>query len=438
MKFRTTDLFSERRRVFQSRMEPDSVAVFFGAEPATRTNDTHFRFRQDTDFFYLTGLEEEQTVLVLTNKESILFLRESNPEEELWAGKRTGVAAAPDLLDVDEARDIDSFEEDLTDLLKNKQNLYYFYGRSMDHDATLLGTVDEIMRRARKGDYAPARILHPSTIVHEMRLFKTPLEIEHLKECARLTHNAHVAAMQAVRPGMYEYELEALLLYEFRKGGALEGYTSIVASGANACVLHYIDNHDRIADGDLILIDAGAEKNYMTADVSRTFPASGKFTAAQRDAYQLVLDVQKQAIAETVAGAHLSGVHDSAVERLTRGLMDMKLLKGDSLEKLIEDGAYRKYYMHRTGHWLGGDVHDVGLYFKEGVPRPFVDGMVCTVEPGLYFPPEDDSVPDEFRGIGIRIEDDVLVSGKTPVVLTASIPKEIDEIEQLQAALKAS
>lgn len=431
-------LFSERRRQFQERMEPDSVALFFSAEPQLKSHDVHHRYRQDSDFYYLTGFEEEQCALVLTEENSVLFLRDSSPEEEQWAGRRLGVEAAPEYLDVDEARDIDEFDEDIGELLKNKRNLYYFYGRNVDHDVSVFGSVDDCLRKARRGDFGPTRVIHPSILVHEMRLYKSPREIEIFRENAKITHAAHVAAMQTVRPGMYEYELEALLHYEFRKGGGLEGYTSIVAAGANAVILHYIDNRDRIKDGDLILIDAGVERHFMNVDVSRTFPANGKFAPAQRDAYQLVLDVQKRAIAETVAGNTLNDVHDRAVRGLSQGLLDLGLIKKASLDKVIEDGLYKKYYMHRTGHWLGADVHDAGVYYLEGKPRPLEDGMICTVEPGLYFPLEDEELPAEFRGMGIRIEDDVLVAGQNPVVLTASIPKEIDEIEGYRAGQKAS
>ena len=433
-----TELFSERRRQFQEAMEADSVAIFFSSEPAHKSNDTHYRFRQDTDFFYLTGLDEEQSALVMTNDQAVLFLRERDPAMEQWVGRRLGVEAAPDALDVDEARDIDSFEEDIGELLKNQHNLYYFYGRNVDHDVSVFSSVEEVLKGARRGDFGPTRVIHPSTIVHEMRLIKSAHEIEALKECVELTHAAHVAAMQNVRPGMHEYELEALLHYEFRKGGGVEGYTSIVAAGANACILHYIENNAPIHDGDLILIDAGAEKNFMNADVSRTFPATGKFTPAQRDAYQLVLDVQKRACAASTAGSTMNSVHDETVEGLVRGLMDMGLWKKEGFEKVMKESLYRKYYMHRTGHWLGGDVHDAGLYYIDGEPRPLMDGMVCTVEPGLYFPEDDQDLPAELRGVGIRIEDDVLISGQTPVVLTASIPKEVDAIEELRRESRAS
>ncbi len=427
--------FAERRKRFQSAMAPDGVALIFSAPVRTKSNDVHYRFRQDSDFFYLTGFGEEECVLALTAAGSRLYLRERDRSRETWDGPRLGVEDAPATLGVDEAKPIAAFESDLGELLKNKSTLYYRFGESdrPQRDAKILGRAAETMQRARSGDYGPGTVVNPALILHELRLIKDAHEVEVLRECARLTANGHQALLEKTRPGMFEYELEALLQYEFRRGGGGEAYPSIVASGANACVLHHIENDRKMQAGDLVLVDAGADKGYLNADVTRTFPVSESYTPEQRDVYQAVLHAQERAIERTVAGVSMQAVHDGTVRDLTQSLIDLGVLSGGVDERLA-DKSYQHFYMHKTGHYLGMDVHDVGSYHDHSAdePRKLADGMVCTVEPGLYFAPDGEHTPERFAGIGVRIEDDVLVQGNTPVVLTADIPKSVEEIEALR------
>ncbi len=425
------EIYRERRIQFQRQMEPDSAAIFSSALSKIKSNDVAYPFRQDSDFFYLTGFDEEDSILVLYSDRSILYLQALNPELEIWHGSRLGIERAAETLLIDEARDTTQFIQNISDLIKNKNTLYYFFGRSAEKDRSILGAADGYMRKSRANEWGPASIRHPSPLLHEMRMFKSPEEIEQIRVCSEITKAAHIAAMRKVQPGMFEYELEACLLYEFRRHGAVDAYPSIVAAGSNACTLHYIGNSSRIQKNDLIMIDAGAEKKYYNADVSRTFPAGKKFNSAQKDLYSIVLNVQKKAVAATVAGSNLNDIHMEAVLGLTEGMIDLGILSG-SAEENIDNNNYKKYYMHRTGHWLGMDVHDAGSYRDGTQPRKLAPGMVMTVEPGLYLPLGDDSVPEAFRGIGIRIEDDVLVGPEGPENLTASIPKEISDIEALR------
>ncbi|HNJ05935.1 MAG TPA: M24B family metallopeptidase, partial [Leptospiraceae bacterium] len=333
-------------------------------------------------------------------------------------------------LGVDEARDIQDFKKDLPDLLKKHETLHWFYGRNREMDSLVMDTSDKLLRRSRAGETGPSIIQHAGRLLHEMRSIKDADEIALIKLAVESTREAHERIMRETRPGMFEFTVEAMIQDCFRRHDAVEAYPSIVASGPNACVLHHISNRRLIQEGDLVLVDAGAELHCMNADVTRTYPAAEKFSPEQRDVYAIVLHAQKNAIARTIPGATLDDVHAGAVRDLVTGLLDLRVLTG-SADENIEKGAFRKYYMHRTGHWLGLDVHDVGAYARNGKPRALEDGMICTVEPGLYFPPDS---PERFRGIGVRIEDDVLVSGATPTVLTASIPKEIQDIEALRAS----
>lgn len=428
---KTHPLFAGRRRFVQEQLPEDGIALFFSAEPRIRSNDVHYRFRQDSDFYYLTGFDEEASVLVLTRENQTLYLRVRDRSREIWDGPRLGVERAAETLAIDAAKPIEEFAKDLPELLKNKSALYYAFGLNTERDARVLGAARELLQRSRGTDYGPGRIVAPSLLLHEMRLIKAPYEIELLRECARITENGHRALLARTRPGMYEYELEAILLYEFRRERAEEGYPSIVASGPNACILHHIKNDRQLNEGDLVLVDAGAERDFMTADVTRTYPAGESFSAAQRDVYAAVLQAQERAIARTVAGSNIDDVHAATLRDLVQSLIDLGALKG-GVDENLENKKFRNFYMHRTGHWLGTDVHDVGPYYDRGKPRPFQNGMVCTVEPGLYFSPDDPEAPEHLRGIGVRIEDDVLVNGAKPIALTASIPKQIDEIEALR------
>lgn len=424
------EIFQQRRRIFQEHLPPHSVAVIFGGESQIRSNDVHHPFRVDSDFVYLTGFEEEDSILVLTNDASVLFLRPRDPERETWNGLRLGVERATASLGVDHAMESGKFRDELPKLLRNRRHLFYFYGKSETRDVMMLGATGNLLARSRAGEFGPTEIHHPSEILHEMRLIKNAAEIAAMQESADITGRAHRRLMEEVRPGMREFELHAIILHEFRRNGAVEAYPSIVAAGKNACILHYIENNAEIREGSLVLVDAGSEKNFWAADVTRTFPADGHFQPAQKDLYQIVLDAQKEAIARTVAGVTLESIHQGAVRRLVAGLIDLKLLSG-SADEAIERKTFHKYYMHKTGHWLGMDVHDVGSYYRDGKPRPLVDGMVTTVEPGLYVPIDDETAPPEMRGVGIRIEDDVVVRGSNPLVLTAGIPKEISDMEAL-------
>ncbi len=431
------EIFLNRRRGFMSRMEPGSVAVFFSAPPANRSHDVDYSYRQDSYFFYLTGFTEEESILILTNEESCIYVRKRDIKKETWYGYRTGVKDAPALLLTDKSADTDDFRKDLPEILKNKDHLYYFFGSSADKDRMMMETLSSLRRRVRAGDTAPSHLHHPGFILDEMRLFKSPEEISLLRTAAQITSEAHIKAIQAAKPGMSEYEIEALFQYEFRRNGGWEAYPSIIASGRHACILHYIHNNDTLKNGDLVLMDAGAEYGYQSADISRTFPVSPSFTPAQYKIYTLVLEAQKRAIAACRPGATLEAVHETVNDFYLNALTDLGFLKG-SPEKIKEDKLITNFYMHKTGHWLGMDVHDRGAYYKNRESRPLEKGMVFTVEPGLYISPllETDPdlppIPPEFLGIGVRIEDDVLITEKGCEVLTAQCPKEPDDILALR------
>lgn len=424
------ETFTRRRNSFREQMAPASVALVFSGRAPVRSNDVHYRFRQNSDFYYLTGFQEENCVLVVTPEGSTLFLPEADPEHAVWHGHQLGVSAAAEALGVEMAKDVAGFAEELPAILKNRQTLYYQYGRNPENDVLVMSKTDVALRRARRGDTAPLQILHPAVLLHEMRLIKSPEEVTAMEKCARVTREAHIDAMERTRPGMFEYELEAVFQYHFRRAGGFEGYPAIVASGPNACVLHHIENGRQMQADDLVLIDAGVELDLLNADVTRTFPVSGRFVGAARDVYELVLEVQKRAVDAAVVGNSMEELHSSVVRQLTEGLVGLGVLSG-SVDGLIASEAYKPFFMHGTGHWLGTDVHDVGSYYHGGKARPFADGMIITVEPGLYFSPEHPQTPDRFRGIGVRIEDDILIRHTGPLNLTREIPKEIDQLEQL-------
>ncbi len=424
------EMYVARRHTVQRNLGQNDLAIFLSAPALIRSNDVHHRFRQDSDFYYLTGFAEEQSALVIYPDRTLLYLRKRDPERETWNGPMLGVDRAVETLGVDEARDIQDFKKDLPELLRRKERLLYMYGRNPEFDASVLAACDQLLRRGRAGDFGPSRLEHAASILHEMRMIKSTEEIELMRECADIAAEAHIALMKKTKPGMHEYELEAVIMDAFRRHNAVEGYPSIVASGRNACVLHHIENNRRIEAGDLVLVDAGAEKHCLNSDVTRTFPASPSFSQIQKDVYEVVLASQLRAIARTVKGATLDEIHAGTVRDLTQGLIDLGVLSG-SLDENVDQKHYLRYYMHRTGHWLGMDVHDVGSYMTNGSPRKLENGMVCTVEPGLYFP-DDEKTPAPFRGIGIRIEDDVAVRDEKPVVLSESIPKTISAIEALR------
>ena len=431
----TTSNFSrcaERRRTLQQRMQ-SGIAVIPTAPVHLRNRDSDYLYRFDSYFYYLTGFAEPESVLVLLAGEepkSLLFCRQRSPERELWDGFRHGPDGAKEAFGFDEAFPIEALDETLPRLLANRAALYYAPGADAGWDARVMRWLNEVRSQARSGISAPAEIRDVRAILDEMRLIKDDGEIAVMRRAAAISAAAHERAMRATRPGRNEYEIEAELLYEFRRRGAqFPAYWPIVAGGAQTCVLHYRENNARLADGDLLLIDAGCELDGYASDLTRTFPVGGKFSAAQRSVYELVLAAQSAAIAAVRAGERWEEPHNAAVKVLARGFVDLGLCRG-SPESVVESGDYKRFYMHRTGHWLGLDVHDAGEYKSGGDWRRLEPGMTLTVEPGCYIRPAD-GVPEPFWNTGVRIEDDVLVTAAGCEVLTAAAPKSVREIEAL-------
>ena len=432
------ETFARRRTAVLDAMataSPSAIAVLPAAPVFLRNNDVDHDYRQDSDFFYLTGFDEPDSVLLLDAEERkvTLFVRPRDREREVWDGPRAGIDGARDL-GADASFVVSELDEKLPGLLQNKRRVYYRLGANRRFDDRLLGAIDRVRGRQRLGVTAPSEVVDPGSVLHEMRLRKSPTEVETMRAATRITREAHELAMNRARPGMYEYEVEALLLDTFRRHGSERpAYGSIVGSGPNACVLHHRKNDRRFSSGELLLIDAGCEYGYYASDVTRTFPVGRPFSPEQQAIYELVLEAQLEGIAATRPGATLDAIHRLCVQIITRGLVRLGLLSGDN-EKLIETEAYKRFFMHRTSHWLGMDVHDVGAYFERGKPRPLEPGMVLTVEPGIYIAPDDSTVAAEWRGIGVRIEDDVLVTPSAPEVLTQGIPKSVDEVHRACAA----
>ena len=423
-----------RRRQDLMQLMGDGVAVISTSREATRNRDVLYRFRPDSDFYYLTHFPEPDAVAVLSpgreQGEFVLFCRDKDAERERWDGKRAGMAGAVEQYGADDAFPVDDIGDILPGLLENRPKVYCNMGIYPEFDVKLLNWVNEVKSKAHSGVSAPHEIIDLAHILHELRLIKQTEEITVMKRAARISATAHRAAMRACRPGMMEYEVEAELHYQFRLAGSpYPAYPPIVAGGRNACVLHYIENSSPLHDGDLLLIDAGAEIDCYAADITRTFPVNGKFTAPQREVYSLVLAAQEAAIEKTRAGVPWNEPHDAAVKTIVEGLIDLKLLTG-SVDENLESGDYRRYYMHRTGHWLGMDVHDVGDYRIDGQWRQLEAGMTLTVEPGIYIP-DDEDIDSRFRNIGIRIEDDVLIQRDGNMLLTKDAPKRIDDIEAI-------
>jgi Xaa-Pro aminopeptidase len=422
------------RRARLAQAMQAGVAVIPTAPERIRNRDTHYPYRFDSHFYYLTGFAEPEAALVLVagaQPRSILFCREKNEERETWDGFRYGPALARERFGFDEAWPIAQLDEKLAELLGDQAALHYPVGADAHWDARAMGWLNAVRARARAGVGAPERVHDVRALIDEMRLVKDAQELALMRRAATISAAAHRRAMRAARQGAFEYTLEAELLYEFRRGGAqFPAYWPIVAGGANACVLHYVANDAPLADGDLVLIDAGCELNGYAADITRTFPVGARFSGAQREVYDIVLAAQTAAIAEVRAGRAWNEPHDAAVKVLAQGMLDLGLLKG-SLAETLEKETYKRFYMHRTGHWLGLDVHDAGEYKRAGKWRSLVAGMTLTVEPGLYIRAAED-VPERLRGIGIRIEDDVLVTEAGCEVLTAAAPKNIADIEALK------
>jgi Xaa-Pro aminopeptidase len=435
----TRESFARRRAAVLDAMTKagnDAVAVLPSAPVYTRNNDVEHEYRQDSDLFYLTGFAEPSSVLVLNgaDRSATMFVRPRDPDRELWDGPRAGIVGAVRDFGVDGAFTMAEFDAELLKLVQNKKRLYYRFGKDRAFDDKILETLDRLRAKARLGITAPSDILDPGQILHEMRLVKHDDDLSAMRRAATITKEAHLLAMARAKPGMHEYEIEAILLDTFRRHGSERpAYGSIVGSGPNACILHYRSNDRRMNDGELLLIDAGCEYGYYASDVTRTFPVSGKFSREQQAVYEIVLEAQLEGIAKTRAGGTVEEIHKACVETITRGLVRVGLLQGE-VEKLVETDAYKAFYMHRTSHWLGMDVHDVGAYFVNGQPRKLAPGMVLTVEPGIYIGKDYDKVPPEWRGIGVRIEDDVLVTDGAPEVITAGIPKTVAEVERACAA----
>jgi Xaa-Pro aminopeptidase len=420
------------RRMREAAPEP-AIAIFPGMPVATRNSDVEHAYRAHSDLYWLTGFEEPEAVAVLStqgDKPFTLFVRPRDKDKEIWTGRRAGTEGAMKSFGADQAFEVEKLDTELPKLVGSAQTLFYRVGGDdPEFDARISRLLRNLRARARAGINAPPRIEDPGQIVHELRLRKGPRELEAMRKAVELTRRGHLAAMKAGRAGSYEYQLQALLEREFRHGGGRGwGYYPIVAAGENATVLHYNDNAVQIHDGELVLIDAGAEYDLYTADVTRTFPASGRFTDVQRACYQLVLDAADACIAATRPGGTIEGLHEKAVRILTEGMVKLGLLKGN-VDQLIQEKAYRRFYMHRTSHWLGLDVHDVGSYSVDGKPRPLEPGMVFTVEPGLYVARDDESAPEQLRGIGIRIEDDILVTPSGHENLTTAIPRTVADVE---------
>ncbi len=426
-------------KTFIDSIGNDAIAIIPAAHEATRSYDTEYKFRQDSDFAYLTGFPEPDAVAVIdpsSKKPYTLYVRPRDNEMETWFGRRAGVEGAVKHYGANRAVSVDKFQAELGKLLDGHDKLYYRFGVDENLDLQIIKYLSAQRQRRLKSPYPPHTIVDPTILIHEMRLHKTPEEVGFMQKAATISCEAHILAMQKAMPGMNEFQIESLIEAYMRDNGANGvAYNSIVGGGDNATILHYVENNSTLKDGDLLLIDAGAEYQGYAADITRTFPVNGKYSAAQREVYDVVLDTQLQCIEATKTGNTVVKRQEFSIELLTEGMKKLGLLKGKTKD-LIKKKSYMKYYMHGVGHYLGMDVHDAGRYFTDQAAknsRPFEPGMVLTVEPGLYIPPDDKSAPAKYRGIGIRIEDDVLVTKDGNRNLTAGVPKDPDEIEALMA-----
>ena len=424
--------FAARRERLLEAMG-DGVAVFPSAPLALRNRDIEHPYRQDSDLYYLTGFAEPESALVLTNQHDehrvILFVRPRKREREIWDGPRAGIEGAVERFGADAAFPIDELPSKLPDYIGNVERLHYRIAQNEDADAALFDCLNQLRRGARRGVTAPETIIDSSVHLHEMRMRKSDAEIATMRNAAEITKEAHLRAMKFVKPGHREYEVDAELLHVFRQHGSERpAYDSIVGSGPNATILHYRAGTRVLNDGELLLIDAGCEYEYYASDVTRTFPVNGKFTDEQRAIYEVVLRAQKKGVEAVTPGATLQGIHDGAVRAIVEGLVDIGLLEGD-VDSLIEEKKHEAFYMHRTSHWLGMDVHDVGRYFIGGEQRALEPGFVLTIEPGIYIATDAEGIDERWRGIGVRIEDDVVVTEAGRDVLTEGIPKDIDDVE---------
>ena len=444
MKKLTQADFQERRDILAGEMGLRSIAIIATSPVALRNRDADYKYRADSSFFYLTGFAEPEAVAVIetfdTEEEGYtysLFCRERDREMEIWNGYRAGVDGAVDDYEADEAYAIDLLDEEILTKLQNKDKLFYRIGHNAEFDARVAKWIVTASGESRRGTSAPAQIMQLDRIVDEMRLHKDENEIELMQLASDISAEAHTLAMQKVRPGMMEYALEAELNYVFGKNGCVPSYNSIVGGGENACILHYVENDKELKDGDLVLIDAACEYQFYASDITRTFPVNGKFSPEQKALYNVVLDAQIAAINAVQIGNSYKEPHNVAVRILVQGLLDLGIMQGE-IDEIIQTESFRQFYMHGTGHWLGMDVHDVGTYKANGEWRAYEEGMVVTVEPGLYIAPDDETVDVKWRGIGIRIEDDVVATKNGPLVLTAKVVKTVEDIEALMAKARAA
>ena len=426
--------FSERRDLLADKVLEDSAIIVSAASVKSRISDTEYSYRQDSNFYYLSGYEEpESLILIRPNQDKerfIIFCRDRDPLREQWDGFRTGQGGVIQDYGADAAYSINSIDEIMPKLLEGAKNIYFSMSAPCGVDAKISSWVEDIRKNTRSGAEPPQNLLSLDSILHEMRLIKESDEMDLMKKAANITTEAHIRAMQSVRPGMYEYQLEAEYLYAFNKNGARSpAYNSIVGGGNNSCILHYVENNAELKDGDLVLVDAGCEYQYYASDVTRTFPVNGKFSPEQREIYSIVLEAHKQSMEQAKPGNKWNLMHEKSVEVIVEGLLSIGLLQG-SRDEIIDKGEYSKFYMHRIGHWLGMDVHDVGSYKQDGDWRPLEEGMVMTVEPGIYILDSMEGVDDKWKGIGVRIEDDIAITESGFEILTPDVPRTIEEVEQ--------
>ncbi|EOC1324547.1 Xaa-Pro aminopeptidase [Cronobacter dublinensis] len=437
----TQQEFLRRRQALLAKMAPASAALIFAAPQATRSADSEYPYRQSSDFWYFTGFNEPEAVLVLiksdeTHSHSVIFNRLRDKTAEIWSGRRLGQDAAQAKLGVDRALAYNEIDEQLYQLLNGLDVVYHAQGEYAYADTIVFAALDKLRRGSRQNLSAPATLTDWRPWVHELRLFKSPEELAVMRRAGEISALAHTRAMQKCRPGMYEYELEGEILHEFTRHGArFPSYNTIVGGGENGCILHYTENESQLRDGDLVLIDAGCEYRGYAGDITRTFPVNGKFTPAQRAVYDIVLESLETALRLFRPGTSIQDVTGDVIRVMVKGLIGLGILQGD-VEQLVADNAHRPYFMHGLSHWLGLDVHDVGFYGPDR-SRILAPGMVITVEPGLYIAPDAD-VPEAYRGIGIRIEDDIVITETGNENLTASVVKSADDIEALMAAARRS
>jgi Xaa-Pro aminopeptidase len=433
--------FARRRRQLMRMAGPEAILILPAAAERLRNHDTHYPYRQDSDFWYLSGFAEPEAVLVLVpgrkHGEALLFCRERDAEREAWDGPRAGPEGAVERFGMDDAYPIADLDEILPGLIEGRSRVYYHFGRDAEFDLKLIGWVNRVRAQIKQGAQPPHEFLELGHLLHDLRLFKSKDELRLMRRAAQIAAEAHVRAMRAARAGVHEYEIEAELQHTFRRHDAVAAYEPIVGAGANACVLHYRANKAPLKPGDLLLVDAGAEYQNYASDITRTFPVDGVYSPAQRAIYQLVLDAQHAAIEAAQPGASWIAPHDAAVHVLTEGLLRLGLLKG-TLSQALKEQSYRRFYMHKTGHWLGLDVHDVGDYRIDGEFRLLEPGMAFTIEPGLYIAPGSKGVPAKYQGIGVRIEDDVVVTADGNEVLTSGAPKTIEAVEALMRETRAA